>query len=57
MNVQASSVWARLPTLLPHGKTLPEDVWRRRHRALLAILWAHVPVLTAFALVACSLLT
>ena len=50
MNVQASSIWARLPTLLPHGQTLPEDVWRRRHHALLAILWAHVPVLTVFAL-------
>ena len=35
---------------LPHGRTLPEDVWRRRHHALLAILWLHAVGLTVFAL-------
>jgi diguanylate cyclase (GGDEF)-like protein/PAS domain S-box-containing protein len=35
---------------LPRGQTLPPDAWRRRHRAMLAILWAHVVLLPIFAL-------
>jgi diguanylate cyclase (GGDEF)-like protein len=27
---------------LPKGQLLGEDVWRRRHRALIYLLWAHV---------------
>jgi PAS domain S-box-containing protein len=42
-------LWHRLTASLPHGQTLPEDEWRRRHHALLAILWLHVPALTIFA--------
>jgi signal transduction histidine kinase len=34
----------RLRQVLPRGRTLPEDSWRLRHRALLALLWLHVPV-------------
>ena len=26
---------------LPQGRSLPDDVWRGRHRAILVILWAH----------------
>ncbi|HEU0025098.1 MAG TPA: HD domain-containing phosphohydrolase [Thermoleophilaceae bacterium] len=39
---------ARLRHALPQGNTLPEEVWRRRHHALLILLWAHVVGLTAF---------
>lgn len=42
----------RLIAWLPHGSSLPEAVWRRRHAGLLALLWAHVPALFAFALAA-----
>jgi diguanylate cyclase (GGDEF)-like protein/PAS domain S-box-containing protein len=35
---------------LPRGRTLPEEAWARRHRALLWILWAHVLVLPLFSL-------
>src|SRR2546422_10871982 len=42
-------VWATVKHALPRGKTLPEDAWERRHRAMLAILWAHVPALFVFA--------
>jgi PAS domain S-box-containing protein len=35
---------------LPHGRTLPEDVWQQRHRALLLILWIQAVGLTIFAL-------
>ena len=27
---------------LPHGKTLPPDVWRTRHRFMLGVIWLHV---------------
>ena len=43
-------LWHRLTASLPHGRTLPEDAWLRRHHALLVILWLHVPALTIFAL-------
>ncbi|HTE70814.1 MAG TPA: HAMP domain-containing sensor histidine kinase [Actinomycetes bacterium] len=28
---------------LPQGRSLPDDVWRGRHRAILLVLWLHVP--------------
>ncbi len=33
---------------LPRGRSLPEDVWRVRHRALTILLAAHLPVLLVF---------
>ncbi len=35
--------------VLPRGRTLPDEEFRRRHRALLAFLWLHVPVVLAIA--------
>src|SRR3954464_7987528 len=40
----------RLGSILPHGKTLPEEQWRARHRALVWLLWAHVVALPVVAL-------
>lgn len=40
----------RMVAWLPHGSSLPDAVWRRRHAGLLILLWAHVPALLAFAL-------
>jgi PAS domain S-box-containing protein len=40
----------RVGSVLPRGQTLPDDAWRRRHHALLAILWLHVIGLPVFAL-------
>jgi diguanylate cyclase (GGDEF)-like protein/PAS domain S-box-containing protein len=34
---------------LPRGQTLPCAVWERRHRAMLGLLWLHVPALLLFA--------
>jgi diguanylate cyclase (GGDEF)-like protein len=34
---------------LPRGGGLPEDVWLRRHRALVILLWAHVFGLPVYA--------
>lgn len=42
-----ASAWLR--DNLPRGKTLPEEAWRVRHRALLYLLWAHVIALPVFA--------
>ena len=40
----------RLGSVLPHGKTLPDEQWRARHRALVWLLWAHVVALPVVAL-------
>jgi diguanylate cyclase (GGDEF)-like protein/PAS domain S-box-containing protein len=44
-------IGASIRHVLPRGQTLPEQVWARRHRAMLWILWAHVLVLPIFSLV------
>ena len=49
----AGAVRARIERVLawlPHGSSLPDAVWRRRHAGLLTLLWAHVPALFVFAL-------
>jgi diguanylate cyclase (GGDEF)-like protein/PAS domain S-box-containing protein len=39
----------RLREALPEGRTLPDRVWRRRHRTLLTLLWLHAFGLAIFA--------
>jgi two-component system sensor histidine kinase/response regulator len=36
---------SRARSYLPRGGTLPDDVWRTRHRGILVVLWLHVPAL------------
>jgi signal transduction histidine kinase len=43
---------SRVRGTLPQGRSLPDDVWRGRHRAILLILWLHVPALAVVALAA-----
>jgi len=40
----------RVRGTLPQGRSLPDEVWWGRHRAILLILWLHVPALTLLAL-------
>ncbi len=40
----------RVLDLLPRGRPLPEAAWSTRHRAIVVLLWCHVPALTGFAL-------
>ena len=40
----------RIAATLPTGGALPADVWRRRHRGVLVVLWLHVPGIFLFAL-------
>jgi diguanylate cyclase (GGDEF)-like protein len=42
--------WLALKHALPQGQLLPEHVLRRRHRGIVILLWAHVPVLLVFGL-------
>lgn len=42
-------MWRTILDTLPHGYTLPEKDWRRRHRLLLRVLAAHVPGIALFA--------
>src|SRR5919204_1816899 len=35
---------------LPSGRTLPDEAWAGRHRAMLWVLWAHVVALPVFSL-------
>ncbi|MEA2639665.1 MAG: hypothetical protein QOF51_1059 [Chloroflexota bacterium] len=41
------SVLHTLSFLLPERIALPEDAWRRRHRAVVVLLWIHVVVIFA----------
>ena len=47
----SASAMQHLRRLIPPGRLLPDDVWAARHRIVLAVLWAHVPAVTLFALV------
>jgi signal transduction histidine kinase len=41
---------SRVRGTLPQGRSLPDDVWRGRHRAILLILWLHVPALAVLSI-------
>ena len=40
---------SRVRGTLPQGRSLPDEVWWGRHRAILIILWLHVPALALLA--------
>jgi diguanylate cyclase (GGDEF)-like protein/PAS domain S-box-containing protein len=54
--MSAEAPAARLPYLLrlrnalPEGRTLPDRVWQRRHRAMLTLVWLHAVGLAIFAI-------
>ena len=54
--MSAEAPAARLPYLvrlrnaLPEGRTLPDRVWQRRHRAMLTLVWLHAVGLAIFAM-------
>ena len=48
---QSTSIRDRVLGWLPQGNMLPDEVWARRHRGILILLWLHVPVLFLFALI------
>ncbi len=42
--------YRRIRNALPEGRTLPEDLWSRRHRGILVLLWAHAALIPLFAI-------
>ncbi len=40
----------RIVAALPHGRSLPEEEWRRRHRAIVWLVWIQAGGLVVFAL-------
>src|SRR4249920_3435902 len=44
------TMWRKLLDALPHAYLQADEVWQRRHRLLLWVLGAHVPVWVAFGL-------
>ena len=44
------SAFVRLRDALPAGKTLPPDVWQRRHRAMVVLVWLHAVGLLIYGL-------
>ena len=44
-------ILARIRHALPKGQTLPDSVWQRRHRALIALLLFHAVALPVYALI------
>jgi diguanylate cyclase (GGDEF)-like protein/PAS domain S-box-containing protein len=45
-----STPLARLRAALPTGKTLPPEIWQRRHKAMTTLVWMHVVGLYIFGL-------
>ena len=45
-----SGFLSRIAGALPRGNTLPHEVWRRRHRFLLGLLWFQTAALYVYAL-------
>lgn len=45
---QAIVAMKHLRASLPQGRLLPEPEWRKRHRAIVALLWAHAIGLAVF---------
>ena len=45
--MSTAAVTSTLFRYLPRGGSLPEAVWQKRHRAMVVLLWLHVPALFA----------
>jgi diguanylate cyclase (GGDEF)-like protein len=43
-----SAAISRTIRALPHGQALTPEVWERRHRGIVLLLWLHGPALAAF---------
>jgi signal transduction histidine kinase len=49
MSTGAGSLLARVKDVLPGGGSLPDEMWERRHRAILIVLWVHALAIAVFA--------
>jgi diguanylate cyclase (GGDEF)-like protein len=44
------TLWRRFREALPEGRAIAEEVWQRRHRGLIVLLWLHVPLIFLYAI-------
>ena len=44
-------LWRRFREALPEGRAIADEVWHRRHRGLVVLLWLHVPLIFVYAMV------
>lgn len=52
LQVLVGGLIERVRRWLPQGNLLPDDIWRQRHRAIVVLLWLHVPGLIVLGLTA-----
>jgi diguanylate cyclase (GGDEF)-like protein/PAS domain S-box-containing protein len=45
LDIPSSNALAKVWAVLPNGSTITSESWNRRHRAILVLLWLHVPAL------------
>ncbi len=39
------ALWRRFREALPEGRAIAQEVWDRRHRGMIVLLWLHVPLI------------
>jgi diguanylate cyclase (GGDEF)-like protein len=46
-----STAWRAARAKLPEGGSLPNEIWERRHRGIVALLWLHVAGIPVYGLI------
>jgi hypothetical protein len=46
-----SRAWSPIRATLPEGGSLPNEIWDRRHRGIVALLWLHVVGIPVYGLI------
>ena len=46
-----STAWREARAKLPEGGSLPNEIWERRHRGIVALLWIHVAGIPVYGLI------
>jgi diguanylate cyclase (GGDEF)-like protein len=46
-----STAWKAARATLPEGGSLPNEIWERRHRGIVALLWLHVAGIPVYGLI------
>jgi diguanylate cyclase len=46
-----SMAWRAARAILPEGGSLPNEIWERRHRGIVALLWLHVAGIPVYGLI------
>jgi diguanylate cyclase (GGDEF)-like protein len=49
--MEISRAWVAVRATLPQGGSLPNEIWDRRHRGIVSLLWLHVAGIPVYGLV------